>query len=201
VLRRERLALRSTLPGLGVAAGAAAGGDATESRTGPDPDLTERLGPAAVLDIGGREVPVLTLEQQLVVACAEVVASPVSSLALLRDVAQLALSPRLEATRARRLAETNQVGRALAEGVALAWSSFDLADKTELSVWALRMGGVRRRRPGARSAPPAVRHGLAQRVFGRLQPGPAATGAPTGPPSMTEVAPTASARSNRSTRR
>ena len=38
-------------------------------------------------------VPVLTLEQQLVVACAELSLTPVPSLVALRDVAQLALAP------------------------------------------------------------------------------------------------------------
>ncbi len=143
-------------------------------------DLIDRLGPGAVIELAGRAVSVLTLEQQLVLACVEATTVPVASLVQARDVAQLTLAADLDSKRARRLAEATGVAGALAEGIALAWNSFDLADKTDLSVWARRMGGSRRDRPGAEYASPSVgRVGLAQRVFGRRHSVPA--GAPFGP--------------------
>ena len=197
--RRERLVLRAALAAEGSAT-AAGGGQPAPGRgvpTGPDLD---RLGSPARLALHGREVAVLDLEQQLVVACADVAASPAPTLALLRDLAQIALSPALDATWARRLAEANQLAPALAQGVARAWDTFDLADKTELSVWALRMGGGRRDRAAALPAQAANRPGLAQRMLGRRHAGPAAD-LPAVPQSMTGAVRASPARSHRSSRR
>ena len=44
-------------------------------------DALDLLGPAASLDLAGRQVPVLTLEQQLLVASVELTAHPVPPLA------------------------------------------------------------------------------------------------------------------------
>lgn len=198
--RRERLVLRAALVATEGSGDPPAGGQPPSGLAGgTGPDLN-RLGSPARLALDGREVAVLDLEQQLVVACADVAASPAPTLALLRDIAQIALSPALDGGWVRRLAESNKLAPALAQGVARAWSTFDLADKTELSVWALRMGGGRRDRPAPRPAPAASRPGLAQRVLGRRQPGPAA-GLPPVPPSMTDAVRASPARSHRSSRR
>jgi hypothetical protein len=195
VQRCERLALRSSVSALGQVKGDSSPGtghDVAGVADAPDLDLIGRLGPAAVVELAGRTVSVLTLEQQLVVACVEMTAAPVTSLVLLRDVAQLALSAGLDSTRTRRLAEASQVAGALADGLALAWSRFDLADKTELSVWALRMAGSRPDRSPDRRASSAVsRGGLAQRVLGRLQTAPAGptSGIRTVPPAPPATSP------------
>ncbi|HEX5945694.1 MAG TPA: hypothetical protein VFY82_05425, partial [Acidimicrobiales bacterium] len=163
-------------------------------------DALDLLGPAASLALAGRQVSVLTLEQQLLVAAVEVTAHPVPSLALVRDVAQIALCADLDSTAVRRLAEATGVATALAAAVAAAWDRFDLADKTELSVWALRRSGSRHRPTSRRSAAPLAKAGLAQRVLGRRQSTPAGTsGAPT--LSTTTVSPSGPAGSVRSTRR
>jgi hypothetical protein len=153
--RRERLAVLSAVPGLGELRSA-----------GP-------FGSVATVVLDDRAVPVLSLEQQLVVTCVELWSAPVAALVDVRDLAQLALSPDLDGMATRRLAEAAGATDPLAEGVALAWRSFDLADKTELSVWALRMGG-RRQAAAPRPPGPAPRVGLAQRVLGRT-PAPVAT--------------------------
>lgn len=174
-----RVTLVSSLPGFGPLP--ERGPDRTPGANGdgaapaaPAPDLVGLLGPATVIPVAGREVAALSLEQQLLVACVELVAAPVTSLARLRDVAQLALSGDLDALRARRLAESVGLSAVLADGLAMAWHRFDLADKTELSVWALR---VTSQGHGRRAAAPSGRVGLAQRVLGRRpQVAPAAVG-------------------------
>ncbi len=214
VQRCERLALRSSVSGVGQVNGdswPATGHDAAVVADASELDVLARLGPAAVIELAGRTVSVLSLEQQLVVACVDMTAAPVTSLVRLRDVAQLALSAGLDSTRTRRLAEASQVAGALAEGLALAWSRFDLADKTELSVWALRMAGYRPDRSAGRASPAVGRGGLAQRVLGRRQTPQADTtsGLRTVPPDPSATAtlspatgrPNQPARSQRSTRR
>lgn len=200
VERRERLLLRCDVAGVGPVAGEAREprhARADEPAAPVEVDALQVLGPATSLDLGGRSVSVLTLEQQLLVACVELTARPVPSLALLRDVAQIALCADLDALAARRLAEAIGVAEALAGGIAAAWGCFDIADKTELSVWALRRSGSRHRPSPRGSAPPLARAGLAQRVLGRRQPAPA--GAPT--LSTTTASPSGPVRSVRSTRR
>jgi hypothetical protein len=155
--RHERLAVVDVLPGL-----------ASASRA----DLPALLGGPALLDLDGRSVPVLTLEQQLVVACAELSLMPVPALVALRDVAQLSLAPALDPGATRRLAERVGASDALAGGMAQAWMWFDLADKTELSVWALRRSAPRADRTAGRASAPSARIGLAQRVLGRRAPAP-----------------------------
>ncbi|HEX6423569.1 MAG TPA: hypothetical protein VFZ79_08830 [Acidimicrobiales bacterium] len=203
--RRQRLVFRSAHADAVVADEQTAADPeaAAGLAAGAWPDLGS-LGPGTALELEGREVAVLDLEQQLVVACGDVAASPAPALALLRDVAQIALSPALDATRARRLADASRLSTALARGVVRAWRTFDLADKTELSVWALRMGADRRDGAAAHPAPSTARHGLAQRVLGRLQPGHPAPGLTSVPPSVTGAAPAAPAaptRSHQSSRR
>jgi hypothetical protein len=169
VPRHERLAVVDVLPGLGRA---------------PRADLPALLGGPARLDLDGRSVPVLALEQQLVVACAELSLTPVPSLVSLRDVAQLSLAPALDVTAAHRLADRMGASDALAGGVAQAWARFDLADKTELSVWALRRSAPRADRTAGRASAPSARIGLAQRVLGRRAPAPATPAAGSAAPSL-----------------
>jgi hypothetical protein len=195
VERRERLVLRCDVAGVGPVAGEAREprhARADEPAVPVEVDALQLLGPATSLDLAGRSVSVLTL-----VACVEVTSRPVPSLVLLRDVAQIALCADLDATATRRLAEVIGVAAALAGGIAAAWGCFDIADKTELSVWALRRSGSRHRPSPRGSAPPLARAGLAQRVLGRRQPAPA--GAPT--LSTTTASPSGPVRSVRSTRR
>ena len=158
VSRHQRLVVVDTLPGLDPA---------------PRADLPALLGPPTRVDLDGRSVPVLTLDQQLAVACAALSATPVPALADLRDVAQLALAADVDARATRRLADRLGVSDALAAGVAQAWTWFDLADKTELSVWAVRRAAPRVDRSAGRAASPGARVGLAQRVLGRRPAAPA----------------------------
>jgi hypothetical protein len=128
-----------------------------------------------VFEVGGRAISVLTVEQQLVVACLDLAEAPVAPLVQLRDVVQLALSPALDGRQTRRLAQRLGAAAALAHVVALAWETFDLADRTELSVWALRLastasGGAPT--PAGRRRAPAA---LARRLLGRKQPAPTVT--------------------------
>jgi hypothetical protein len=162
VARHERLTIVDELPGVGA---------------GPGADLPALLGAPARIDLDDRSVPVLTVEQQLVVACAAQATTPVPALVGLRDVAQLALVPALDARAARRLADRVGMSEELATGVAQAWTWFDLADKTQLSVWALR----RAARPDARASGGTPRVGLAQRVLGRRPAVPAAAVPPARP--------------------
>jgi hypothetical protein len=200
VASHERVVLRSSLPGLGPArAHLRPPDDADDLTTVAEIDLADRLGPAATVELAGRPVRVLTVEQQLVVACADATQTPVTPLVHLRDIAELALCPRLDEPAARRLAEATDAADALAEGIASAWNHFDLADKTELSVWARRMRASRVGRPTTGHHAPSGRGGFAQRVFGRVQPLSGATGdrLPSAATSTTAVP----ARSDRSTRR
>ncbi len=198
VPRHERLVVVDSLPGLDPA---------------PRADLPALLGGPARVDLDGRSVPVLTLDQQLAVACAALSIAPVPSLVDLRDVAQLALAADLDAHATRRLADRLGASDALAAGVAQAWTWFDLADKTELSVWALRRATPRADRTAGRTPSPSARVGLAQRVLGRRTPAPArvvdaaaVASAPAGVPWPSSGAPVPPAaegfgRPHRSTRR
>jgi hypothetical protein len=188
--RRERLSVVSAVPGLAPLA-AAPPADLPPPEDGAAPGL----GTGATVTLADRTVPVLTLEEQLVTTCVELATTPAAALVDLRDAAELALSPGLDAIAARRLAEANGATAALAEGVAMAWGWFDLADKTELSVWALRMGD--RQAAASRPLAPAGRLGLAQRVFGRVPPAPI----PAVPASVTASVPAGPARSAGSIRR
>ena len=198
IARRERLAVLAAVPGLGALPSPGAGG-------GPAATTTAGLfGPVATVVLDDRAIPVLTLGQQLVVTCVELCSAPVTSLVDVRDVAELALSPDLDGRGTRRLAEAAGATDALAEGVALAWSAFDLADKTELSVWALRMDGRRQAASAPRPSGSTTRVGLAQRVFGRApQPVavPAAPGVAVAPMARTASLSTGHARPAGPTRR
>lgn len=203
VRRRDRLVLVSTLAGMWPDPDEARHSCAHESPAAVEPseaDLVGQLGPAATIELAGESLSVLSLEAQLVVACAQTATAPVAPLVQLRDLAQIALSVGLDSARARRLAEATGVAESLAAGVALAWSRFELADKTDLSVWALRMSGARSvGAPVRRAAPLSGGAGLAQRLLDRL-PGAGLATVPTAS-STTGSRSTGTGRSSRAARR
>jgi hypothetical protein len=155
--------------------------------------LLDRLGPGAEQPLGGRALAVLSPEQQLVAACVAVAPLPVAPLPELRDIAQLALFPELDGVEARRVAMSLGAVGALAAGVTTTWTTFDLADKTELSAWAMRMSGRRPATSAGADHGPAnrapARPGFAQRMLGRRhqprRPEAAPTAAPRADVAMT----------------
>jgi hypothetical protein len=228
VVRQERVVLRAVIAGAppGVAPpgpnGAGATSDDAGARRGTahgtsvadpssplapsdpgGPDPLELLGDAAEIEVAGRSVAVLTVEQQIVVACLDLADAPIAPLIQLRDVAQLALSPDLDGRKTRRLAQRVGAISALARVVALAWETFDLADRTELSVWAQRLEGAG---SGAASELSGRRHAravLARRLLGRRQPAPAVAplraAVPSGRPAARSESSSRSAAASRAT--
>jgi hypothetical protein len=122
-------------------------------------------------------LPALSADEQLVVSCVDLAVDRFSPrwLVRVRDVATLVLTPELDPARVRRVAEAWNAAEVVADMIALVWQVLELADKTELSVWALRLGGARaagaaprRRRPVDHA--PAVtmpRTDRPHRFFGR----------------------------------
>jgi hypothetical protein len=86
---------------------------------------------------GGTCLPGLPLDAVCVSACARAAAGPQELIAL-RDVAQIALVEPLECALVWARADAWRCTGVVAWAVAQAWQTFDLADKTELSVWATR---------------------------------------------------------------
>lgn len=125
VRRRARIAIRTTLLPAGD--------------YGAILDLTDLADPPPMFEIGGESLPALSPEEQLVCAAVEAVHGHSSRrLPLLRDVAELVLAPAIDARRVRSLATTLQVENVVSASISQAWRTFDLADKTVLSVWADR---------------------------------------------------------------
>jgi hypothetical protein len=221
VVRQERVMLRTVIAGAspGVPpdpSGAVATSDDAGARRGTSPgasaadlsspfapsdpggpDPLELLGEAADIEVAGRSVAVLTIEQQIVIACLDLADAPVAPLVQLRDVAQLALSPDLDGRKTRRLAQRLGATSALARVVALAWETFDLADRTELSVWALRLEGAGTGVASELSGRRQTRAVLARRLLRRRQPAPAGAPLRAAVPSGRPAAP-AESRSQRS---
>ncbi|HEX8804396.1 MAG TPA: nucleotidyltransferase family protein [Acidimicrobiales bacterium] len=142
-------------------------------------DLGDLADVSATLTLGGHRLPALPPEEQLLCVAIEVVGEPGDRrVALLRDVAELVLSPSIDAVRVRRLAETWHVSELLVGAIRAAWRLFDLADKTALSVWAERYHNGALDRGGWRPrGAPQPRRGVAdtmQRLLGRR-------GSPAGP--------------------
>jgi hypothetical protein len=86
---------------------------------------------------GGTRLPGLALDAACVSACARAAAGPQELIAL-RDVAQIALVESLDCELVWARADAWRCSAVVAWAVAQAWKTFDLADKTELSVWAAR---------------------------------------------------------------
>jgi hypothetical protein len=82
-------------------------------------------------------LPGLPLDAACVSACARAAAGPQELIAL-RDVAQIALVEPLDFDLVWARADAWRCTEVVAWAVTQAWQTFDLADKTELSVWASR---------------------------------------------------------------
>ena len=109
--------------------------------------------PPTILSLADRPVPTASVEEHLVLACIEVLGAPLPDLVVMRDVAELALFPAIDPERVRGTAESWGVASAVAHALAETWRTFELADRTALSVWAARdedqqAHNLRSRRPG-----------------------------------------------------
>jgi hypothetical protein len=98
-------------------------------------DLSEA--PVDVQVDGGR-LPGVALDAALVRSCARAASGGADQVVALRDVAQIALSGTVDGDLVRSRAAGWRSTAVVAWAVARAWQAFDLADKTELSVWAGR---------------------------------------------------------------
>jgi hypothetical protein len=106
-------------------------------------------------DGDGARLPGLPLDAACVSSCARAAAGPQELIAL-RDVAQIALVDPLDCELVWARAEAWRCTGVVAWAVGQAWQTLDLADKTELSVWAARY------QPGLRG--PGRVSALAQRL-------------------------------------
>jgi hypothetical protein len=100
-------------------------------------DLDGAVVPVAV---AGGALPGLPLDVVLVRATAVALAGGPGRLMALRDVAQIALAAGARGAAVRERAVGWRCDRLVAAGLRQAWDTFDLADKTDLSVWAARHG-------------------------------------------------------------
>ena len=132
-------------------------------------DLADLGDSSATITLGGHRLPALPPEEQLVCVAVEVVTGAGDrQTALLRDLAELALSPAIDVGQVRRVAETWHVSDPVVAAVRTAWQEFDLADKTALSVWAQRYNlGAGNRGRQARPDPYRPRRRVADSM-GRL---------------------------------
>src|SRR5690606_21572709 len=147
--------------------------DGATSETGGAAPVAVCRGLTLPRNTAGWKDPQLSHEEEVIPPAPEEARAPAVALARQRDVAQRQPSCMPHAAAARRLAEALGLTGALAEAIALAWDTFDLADKTELSVWAQRVAGRRPHQAAERPAPaPVARKGFAQRVL-RRSPAPA----------------------------
>ena len=109
--------------------------------------------PPTLLSLADRPIPTATVEEHLVLACIEAYSSPVPDLVVTRDVAELALFPAIDPERVRVTSEAWGVMSVVTHSLAETWRTFELADRTALSVWAARdedqqAHNPRSRRPG-----------------------------------------------------
>ncbi|HMG44748.1 MAG TPA: hypothetical protein VK611_25665 [Acidimicrobiales bacterium] len=109
--------------------------------------------PPTLLTLADRHVPTASVEEHLVLACIEVLAAPVPDLVVMRDLAELALFPAIDPERVRVTADAWGVPSVVTHALAETWRTFELADRTALSVWAARdedqqAHNPRSRRPG-----------------------------------------------------
>lgn len=136
-------------------------------------DIADLADVGATITLGGHSIPALPPEEQLVCAAIEAVHAPEDRrIALRRDVAELTLTPDIDAVRVRRLAEGWGVADLVVAALRDVWATFDLADKTVLSVWAQRydLRSAPRGRPPTRPAAHRPRRSVAgtmQRLLGR----------------------------------
>jgi hypothetical protein len=109
--------------------------------------------PPTVLTLADRPIPTASIEEHLVLACVDAYMAPAVDLVVARDVAELALYPGIDPGRVRKTADAWGITSVVAHALAETWRTFELADRTALSVWAARdedqqAHGARSRRPG-----------------------------------------------------
>ena len=109
--------------------------------------------PPTLLTLADRHVPTASVEEHLVLACIEVLTAPLPDLVVMRDLAELALFPAIDPERVRVTADAWGVPSVVTHALAETWRTFELADRTALSVWAARdedqqAHNPRSRRPG-----------------------------------------------------
>ena len=109
--------------------------------------------PPTLLTLADRHVPTAGVEEHLVLACIEVVSAVVPDLVVMRDLAELALFPGIDPERVRVISDGWGVPSVVTHALAETWRTFELADRTALSVWAARdedqqAHNPRSRRPG-----------------------------------------------------
>jgi hypothetical protein len=109
--------------------------------------------PPTLLSLADRPIPTASVEEHLVLACIEAYSSPIPDLVVTRDVAELALFPAIDPERVRVISEGWGVMSVVTHALAETWRTFELADRTALSVWAARdedqqAHNPRSRRPG-----------------------------------------------------
>jgi Uncharacterised nucleotidyltransferase len=126
-------------------------------------DLSDAAVPVAV---EGGTPPGLPLDALLVRAAVVATAGGRGRLVALRDVAQIALAGSLAGGVVRARAEAWRCAGLLAAALRQAWETFDLADKTDLSVWAARYSAPPVRRRALRA--PAGGAGTLDRLAGPL---------------------------------
>lgn len=98
-------------------------------------DLSE---PPVDVEVDGSRLPAVALDAALVRSCARAAGGGADHVVALRDVAQIALSGPIDGDLVRSRAADWRCTAVVAWAVARAWQAFDLADRTELSVWAER---------------------------------------------------------------
>lgn len=109
--------------------------------------------PPTLLSLADRPIPTASVEEHLVLACIELATAPQPDLVVARDVAELALFPAIDANRVRQASDLWGVSDVVTHALAETWRTFELADRTALSVWAARdedqqAHNARSRRPG-----------------------------------------------------
>ena len=140
--------------------------EALPSGVGGRVRLADVEGAPVPVTVDGTDLPGLPLDATFVAACARAAGGAPGLLAL-RDVAQCALDEQLDPALVWDRAAAWRCTAVVAWAVGQAWETFDLADKTELSVWAARYD------PAPRSRVAALAHRVA-RAFQRRQPAEAA---------------------------
>lgn len=117
--------------------------------------------------LGGRTLDALRVEKRLIHACYHAALGNVPPrLVPLRDIAQLLLGGRLDATRVLQLAAAWQGEAVVAHAITTAWRALGLTDAVELSTWADRYApGPRERRDLVRATSPGYTY-VAQAVDG-----------------------------------
>lgn len=101
-------------------------------------DVGQLSDPPTLLSLADRPIPTASVEEHLVLACIEAETAPHPDLVVIRDVAELALFPAIDANRVRQVSEHWGVTDVVTHALAETWRTFELADRTALSVWAAR---------------------------------------------------------------